>query len=106
MKCCSTVCLVLFVGAFVSANPAAAQRLPFERAFDVPGPVDLEVSTIRGKIDVLPGEAGRVVVSGTVTVRVGWDVPAERARARGESGQGAADRGSQATTVRLGPPDR
>jgi|SRR5687767_1096696 hypothetical protein len=103
MKCCSTLCLVLFFGAFVSVNPAAAQRLPFERAFDVPGPVDLEVSTIRGKIDVLPGEAGRVVVTGTVTVRVGWDVPAN-ALDLAEKAAKAPPIEVSGKTVRLGPP--
>lgn len=77
MKCCSTFCLVLFFGAFMSANPAAAQRLPFERSFDVSGPVTLDVSTNRGKIEVLAGEAGRVVVTGTVTVRLGLMLPAD-----------------------------
>ena len=68
------ICIVLLCG--LSAAPAAAQRLPFERSFDVSGPVELDVTTMRGKIDVVAGEPGRVVVSGTVTVRAAWDVPA------------------------------
>lgn len=32
---------------------------------------------MRGKIDIVTGDAGRIVVAGTVTVRVGWDVPAD-----------------------------
>ena len=44
------------------ASPALAQRFPFERSFDVSGPSALDVSTIRGKIDVTVGEPGRVVV--------------------------------------------
>ena len=62
---------------FAGASPALAQRLPFERSFDVSGPVTLDVSTNRGKIEVLAGEAGRVVVTGTVTVRVGLMLPAD-----------------------------
>lgn len=74
MNCRLACWIVLLCG--VPAVPATAQRLPFERSFDVSGPVDLDVSTMRGKIDVVAGEGGRVVVSGTVTVRVGFDVPA------------------------------
>lgn len=69
--------IAVLAGGVVYAWPAAAQRLPFERSFDVSGPVSLDVSTIRGKIEVLPGDAGRVVVSGTVTVRVGLMLPAD-----------------------------
>lgn len=54
---------------------AFAQRFPFERTFEVTGPTRLEVSTDRGKIEVLAGEPGRVVVEGVATVRFGWDVP-------------------------------
>lgn len=63
--------------SIVHAVPAAAQRLSFERTFDVAGPVTLDVSTIRGRIDVLAGEGNRVVVSGTVTVRIGLTAPAD-----------------------------
>jgi len=69
-------CAVLAFGV-AGASPASAQRLPFERAFDVSGPVTLDVSTNRGKIEVLAGEAGRVVVTGTVTVRLGLTQPAD-----------------------------
>ena len=58
------------------ARPALAQRFSFERSFDVTEPAALDVSTIRGKIDVTTGAAGKIVVTGTVTVRVAWDVPA------------------------------
>jgi hypothetical protein len=72
--------LVAWVALTVSIAgvlPAAAQRLTFERTFDVVGPASLDVSTIRGKIDVVAGEGNRVVVSGTVTVRVGLAVPGD-----------------------------
>ena len=62
-----------------SASPALAQRFPFERSFDVTGPSALDVSTIRGKIDVTVGEPGRIVVVGTATVRVDWNVPSNAA---------------------------
>jgi DUF4097 and DUF4098 domain-containing protein YvlB len=50
--------------------PAAAQRLSFERTFTVDDATVLDVSTIRGAVEVQAGEAGRVHVAGTVTVRV------------------------------------
>ena len=62
-----------------SASPALAQRFPFERSFDVTGSSALDVSTIRGKIEVTAGEPGRIVVVGTATVRVDWNVPANAA---------------------------
>jgi len=61
------------------ASPALAQRFAFERSFDVTGPSALDVSTIRGKIEVTAGEPGRIVVVGTATVRVNWNVPANAA---------------------------
>ena len=54
-----------------------AQRFPFERTFDATGASTLDVSTLRGKIDVTAGDPGRIVVAGTVTVRVDWNVPAD-----------------------------
>ena len=63
-------CLLL---AWVS--PAAAQRLPFERTLDAAQTLD--ISTIRGQIDIAVGDPGRIVVEGTVTVRASWDTPAD-----------------------------
>ena len=74
-----TVLLVMFAFSAGSASPALAQRFPFERSFDVTGPTALDVSTIKGKIEVTVGEPGRIVVSGTATVRVDWNVPANAA---------------------------
>jgi Putative adhesin len=59
------------------AHPALAQRFTFDRSFDVDATPTLDVSTVRGKIAVTAGQPGRVVVRGTVTVRVGVDVPAD-----------------------------
>lgn len=55
--------------------PALAQRFPFERSFDATSPITLDVSTVRGKINVTVGDPGSVVVTGTVTVRAAWDTP-------------------------------
>lgn len=54
---------------------AFAQRFAFERTLQVAGPTTLDVSTDRGTIEVVTGPAGRVVVEGAATVRVGWNVP-------------------------------
>ena len=86
-----------------SASPALAQRFPFERSFNVTGPSVLDVSTIRGKIDVTVGEPGRVVVMGTATVRVDWNVPADAADlARKVADNPPIQRDGQ--TLRLRPP--
>jgi len=53
------------------AVPAAAQRLPFERAIDVTPGATLDVSTIRGKITVRAHDGRQIRIDGTVTVRVG-----------------------------------
>lgn len=86
-----------------SASPALAQRFPFERSFDVTGPSVLDVSTIRGKIEVTAGEPGRIVVRGTVTVRVDWNVPANAVElARHVADHPPIHRDGQ--TVKLRPP--
>jgi DUF4097 and DUF4098 domain-containing protein YvlB len=86
-----------------SASPALAQRFPFERSFDVTGPAAVDVSTIRGKIEVTAGEPGRIVVVGTATVRVDWNVPANAADlARKVADNPPIQRDGQ--TVRLRPP--
>jgi hypothetical protein len=69
--------VVMFVAA--SSSPAAAQRFAFERSFDVTGPTAIDISTIQGKIEVTAGEPGRIVVVGTATVRVDWNVPGNAA---------------------------
>ena len=55
---------------------AFAQRFAFERTIQTSGPTRLDVSTDRGKIEVVAGRPGRVVVEGAATVRLGWNVPA------------------------------
>jgi DUF4097 and DUF4098 domain-containing protein YvlB len=63
--------LVLPVAAF-------AQRATFERSFDITDGV-LDVRTTQGQVDVRGGTSNRIVVRGTVSVRLGWDVPANAA---------------------------
>lgn len=71
----TTLISALVAGCVGVSTPALAQRLPFERSFDAAGAATLDIATDRGQIDVSAGEPGRIVVSGTVTVRVGWNVP-------------------------------
>jgi Putative adhesin len=86
-----------------SASPALAQRFPFEQSFDVTGPSVLDVSTIRGKIEVTAGEPGRIVVVGTAIVRVDWNVPVNAAElARHVADNPPIQRDGQ--TVKLRPP--
>ena len=59
----------------VAGSPAMAQRLPFQKSFDAAGITTLDVSTIRGKINIVSSDAGQVVVGGAVTIRIGIDVP-------------------------------
>jgi hypothetical protein len=92
--------LVLGAGA---GAPALAQRLTFERSFDAGAASILDVSTIRGKIDVSVGDPGRIVVAGTVTIRVAWDVPSNAAElARKVVEQPPVEQ--QGATIRLRPP--
>jgi DUF4097 and DUF4098 domain-containing protein YvlB len=58
------------------AAPAAAQRVSFERSFNTTSPVTLDVSTLDGRIALSSGPPGQVVVRGTATVRVAFNVPA------------------------------
>ena len=68
-------CLVFCV---LWAGPAFAQRFTFERTFDVAASSSLDVVTERGAIDVRRGSPGRIVVRGTVTVRLGVNTPSNR----------------------------
>ena len=60
----------------LAPSPALAQRWTFERTFDVAAPALLDVRTARGRVEVIAGEADRIVITGTVTLRTAWDVPA------------------------------
>lgn len=90
--------------SLVAPALAFAQRLPFERTLVfADGPVILDVTTIRGAIAVVGGEPGRVVITGTVTVRVGWDVPAN-AETLARQVAAAPPIEQIANTLRLGMP--
>jgi putative adhesin len=87
----------------LSASPALAQRLPFEKSFDAAGISTLDVSTMRGKIHIVPGDADRIVVGGAVTVRIGVDVPLNALeRAQKIAANPPIERAGN--TVRLRPP--
>jgi DUF4097 and DUF4098 domain-containing protein YvlB len=96
--------LFLALLAFLAvAGPAGAQRLPFERAIDVTPGATLDVSTFRGKVDITADDVPQVRVQGTVTVRLGFDVPANAL----ELAQRVADRPRievAGNVVRLRPP--
>jgi hypothetical protein len=86
-----------------SATPALAQRFPFEQRFDLRDAAMLDVSTVRGTIDVEVGPPGQVVVAGTVTVRVGLNVPTNAVEiARRLAGSPPIERAGH--TFRLRPP--
>ena len=72
-------CVTALLLAFLALPGAAfAQRATFERSFDVGAPL-VEVETTQGRIEVRRGQPGRVVVTGHVAVRIGWNVPADAA---------------------------
>lgn len=60
-----------------AAAPAHAQRFTFERTFPSSQADALDIQTVRGKITVTGTDADRLIVRGTVTVRVGVNVPAD-----------------------------
>ena len=61
--------LLLLLVTMAVAVPAAAQRLPFERTIDVMPGTTLDVSTVRGKVNVQSHEMRQVRIEGTVTIR-------------------------------------
>jgi hypothetical protein len=76
MRISASVCAVAAALLLAGASPSIAQRVAFERSYQVDTAPVLDVSTIRGKIDVSVGDADRIVVRGTATVRWGMSVPA------------------------------
>jgi len=97
------VSAAVFVLALAGASPAFAQRFPFEKTFGVSSPATLDVSTIRGKIEVVVGDPGKIVASGDVTVRVGLSVPTD-AVAIAQRIAGAPPIEREGSTIRLRPP--
>ena len=72
--------MLLLAALFALALPgtALAQRANFERSFDVSAGT-LDVSTSQGAVEVRAATGSRIVVKGSVAVRLGWDVPANAA---------------------------
>jgi len=71
--CLTTVLTVAFLSAItvIPARGAAAEG-SFDRTLKVTGPVDLEVTTGSGNIDVRPGTAGGVHVHATIRASRNW----------------------------------
>ena len=67
--------VVVVIALQVLGSPALAQRLPFQKSLDAAGVTTLDVSTIRGKINVVSGGTDRFEIGGAVTIRIGIDVP-------------------------------
>jgi putative adhesin len=98
-----TRAVAVVVALLVAASPAAAQRLPFQKSLDAAGVTTLDVSTMRGKINVVSGETDRIQIGGAVTVRIGIDVPENSLEiARKIAANPPIDRVGD--TVRLRPP--
>ena len=72
----ASVCVLAAGLLLASAAPAFAQQVAFERTYQAGAAPTLDVSTIRGKIDVSVGDTDRMVVRGTATVRLGLSLPA------------------------------
>lgn len=64
---------------FVAATPARAQTFTFERVVPAAGVSQLDVATERGRIRVSVGAGPDVVVTGRVSVQVGFNVPDDAA---------------------------
>jgi Toastrack DUF4097 len=76
MRISPPVCVFTAGLLLAAAVPSSAQRVAFDRTHTVGTAPTLDVSTIRGTIDVSVGDADRIVVRGTATVRYGLSVPA------------------------------
>lgn len=97
------VSAVMCVVTMAAASSAYAQRVPFEKTFAVTSPATLDVSTIRGKIEIVAGDPGKIIAAGDVTVRVGLTVPAD-AVAVATRIAGAPPIEREGATIRLRPP--
>lgn len=85
------------------ASPAAAQRFSFDRTLQTGTTPEVDVTTNRGQISISAGTSNQIVVHGTVTVRVAWDVPANAVElARAAAKNPVIEQAGN--TVRLRPP--
>jgi hypothetical protein len=99
----SSPALIVAIALQVAGSPALAQRLPFQKSFDAAGVTTLDVSTIRGKINVVSGETDRIQIGGAVTIRIGIDVPENPLEiAQRIAANPPIERGGD--TIRLRPP--
>lgn len=76
MRCHGALAL-LTMALTVAATPAAAQRYTFQQSFPATSQSTLDVTTERGRVEIHAAAIDAVEVVGTVTVRVGWDAPAD-----------------------------
>jgi hypothetical protein len=91
------------VAILLTASPAVAQRFTFERSFDKPLPAVVDVVTERGAIELRAGTADRIVVTGTVTVRLAVNTPPDAIDlARAIAASPPVQR--EQSTLRLRPP--
>ena len=58
-----------------ASDPAAAQSFTFERTLPASAAIVVDLSTSRGTITIEAGDDDEVIVSGTATVRTGFNVP-------------------------------
>ena len=75
MRISSRLAVLVVVLCTGAPTLASAQRFSFERTIQTSGTTRLDVTTDRGKIEVIAGRPGRVVIEGAASVRVGWNVP-------------------------------
>jgi DUF4097 and DUF4098 domain-containing protein YvlB len=61
------------------AWPVTAQQVPFARTLDAGPTPHLAIETARGQVEVTGADIPAVEVTGTVVVRLGWNVPADAA---------------------------
>lgn len=74
---CRGALVLLTMALTGAATPAAAQRYTFQQSFPTTSQSTLDVTTERGKVEIQAAAIDSVDVVGTVTVRVGWDAPAD-----------------------------
>jgi len=94
--------IVCGIAAMSAVTLTSAQTYTFERSFT--GVTRLDVSTHRGKITITASDEGPVVVTGTITVRRGLNMPANSAQLAGGVSDHPPVR-QQGATVELRPPD-
>jgi hypothetical protein len=56
----------------IAAKPSMAQQGSFNRSLTVSGPLDLEVSTGAGRIEIRPGSSGHVEIRGKIYSGSNW----------------------------------